>query len=102
LTQRPPKPTLYPYTTLFRSLKMLNGLTLDDWKWNAEQFNKLGEQVKKAGLQLGYHNHNFEFKKIGDTTGYDEFLRLTDPKLVALDRKSTRLNSSHGSISYAV
>ena len=68
---------------MFRA--MLNGLTLDDWKWNAEQFNKIGEQVKKAGLQLGYHNHNFEFKKIGDTTGYDEFLRLTDPQLVALE-----------------
>ncbi len=64
---------------------MLNGLTLDDWKWNAEQFNKIGEQTKKAGLQLGYHNHNFEFRKFGDTTGYDEFLRLTDPELVALE-----------------
>jgi sugar phosphate isomerase/epimerase len=68
---------------MFRN--MLNGLTLDDWKWNAEQFNKLGEQTKKAGLQLGYHNHNFEFRKLGDSTGYDEFLRLTDPELVALE-----------------
>lgn len=68
---------------MFRA--MLNGLTIDDWKWNAEQFNKIGEQVKKAGLQLGYHNHNFEFRKIGDITGYDEFLRLTDPELVALE-----------------
>jgi sugar phosphate isomerase/epimerase len=67
---------------MFRN--MLNGLTLDDWKWNAEHFNKVGEQVKKAGLQLGYHNHNFEFRPIGDTTGYDELLRLTDPELVAL------------------
>ena len=63
-------------------MAMLNGLTLDDWKWNAEQFNKLGEQVKKAGLKLAYHNHNYEFKKLGDTTGYDELLRLTDPELV--------------------
>lgn len=68
---------------MFRA--MLNGLTLDDWKWNAEQFNKIGEQTKKAGLQLGYHNHNFEFRKFGDTTGYDEFLRLTDADLVALE-----------------
>jgi sugar phosphate isomerase/epimerase len=66
-------------------LNMLNSLTLDDWKWNAEQFNKIGEQVKKAGLQLGYHNHNFEFKNYGSTTGYDEFLRLTDPNLVKLE-----------------
>ena len=64
---------------------MLNGLTLDDWKWNAEQFNKMGEPIKKAGLQLGYHNHNFEFRKFGDVTGYDEFLRHTDPELVALE-----------------
>ena len=55
--------------------------TLDDWKWNADQFNKIGEPIKKAGLQLGYHNHNFDFRKIGDTTGYDEFLRLTEPSL---------------------
>ena len=27
-------------------LAVLQGLTLDDWKWNAEQFNKVGEQVK--------------------------------------------------------
>jgi sugar phosphate isomerase/epimerase len=66
-------------------LSILQKLTLDDWKWNAEQFNKVGEQVKKAGLQLGYHNHNFEFKSYGSTTGYDEFIRLTDPNLVKLE-----------------
>jgi sugar phosphate isomerase/epimerase len=66
-------------------LNLLNHLSLDDWKWNAEQFNKIGEETKKAGLQLGYHNHNFEFKSFGDTTGYDEFLRLTDPQLVKLE-----------------
>lgn len=66
-------------------LALLQSLTLDDWKWNSEQFNKVGEQVKKAGLQLGYHNHNFEFKPYGGTTGYDEFIRLTDPNLVKLE-----------------
>ncbi len=66
-------------------LTLLNGLTLDDWKWNAEQFNRVGEQVKKAGLQLAYHNHNFEFRPLGTVTGYDEFLRLTDPELVKLE-----------------
>lgn len=66
-------------------LSLLQGLTLDDWKWNAEQFNKIGEQTKRSGLQLGYHNHNFEFKSYGAVTGYDEFLRLTDPGLVKLE-----------------
>ena len=66
-------------------LEVVKGLTLDDWKWNAEQFNKIGEQVKKAGLQLAYHNHNFEWKSFGSVTAYDEFLRLTDPGLVKLE-----------------
>jgi sugar phosphate isomerase/epimerase len=71
-------------------LALLNSLTLDDWKWNAEQFNKIGEQTKEAGLQLGYHNHNFEFKSYasatdGAVTGYDEFIRPTDPDLVKLE-----------------
>lgn len=66
-------------------LAAIQSLTLDDWKWNAEHFNRIGEQVKKAGLQLGYHNHNFEWKQYGNTTGYDEFLRLTDPGLVKLE-----------------
>jgi sugar phosphate isomerase/epimerase len=66
-------------------LAIVSGLTLDDWKWNAEEFNKIGEQIKRAGLQLGYHNHNFEWKAYGNTTGYDEFLRLTDASLVKLE-----------------
>lgn len=64
---------------------VLQSLTLDDWKWNAEQFNKVGEQIKKAGLQFAYHNHNFEFKPLGERNGYDEILRLTDPELVKLE-----------------
>jgi sugar phosphate isomerase/epimerase len=68
---------------LFRAI--INGLTIDDWEWNADQFNKIGEEVKKAGLELGYHNHNFEFKDYGSTTGYDEFIRLTDPQFVKLE-----------------
>ncbi len=66
-------------------ISLLNGLTLDDWKWNAEQFNQLGAKIKSAGLQLAYHNHNFDFRSYGETTGYDEFLRLTDPDLVKLE-----------------
>jgi len=66
-------------------LEVVKGLTLDDWKWNAEQFNKVGEQIKKAGLQLAYHNHNFEWKSFGGVTGYDELLRLTDSELVKLE-----------------
>ena len=66
-------------------LAVIRGLTLDDWNWNAEQFNKVGEQVKKAGLQLAYHNHNFEWRVYDGVVAYDEFLRLTDPGLLKLE-----------------
>ena len=67
-------------------MAILAAFTLDDYKCSAEQFNKVGEQTKKAGLQLAYHNHNFEFKKFEDgVTGYDEFLRLTNSDLVKLE-----------------
>ena len=77
-----PDPKLGPYAMF---MAVIQGLTLDDFKWNAEQFNKIGAELKKSGLQLAYHNHNFEFKKYGDTTGYDELLRLTDPELVKFE-----------------
>lgn len=60
-------------------------ITLDDWKWNAEQLNKLGELAKKAGLQAGYHNHNMEFRSFNGTIAFDELLKWTDPKLVTIE-----------------
>ncbi|MGZ4813861.1 MAG: sugar phosphate isomerase/epimerase family protein [Terriglobales bacterium] len=60
-------------------------LTLDDWKWNADQFNKLGEKTKTAGLQFGYHNHVHEFKKLDGVVAYDELLKDTDAKLVTME-----------------
>src|SRR3954452_5585004 len=60
-------------------------LTLDDWKWNADLFNKVGEQAKKAGLRFGYHNHHIEFREFGGVTAFDELLRRTDPGLVTIE-----------------
>jgi sugar phosphate isomerase/epimerase len=56
--------------------------SFDDYKRLADLFNKAGEQTNKAGIQYCYHNHNFEFKKYGDTTAYDYLLKALDPKLV--------------------
>jgi sugar phosphate isomerase/epimerase len=64
----------------------LRRLTLDDYKRIAERCNQMGEQAKKAGLQFGYHNHNFEFKPLdGGAIGYDVVLRETDPSLVKFE-----------------
>src|SRR2546422_5891772 len=73
MIRRPPRSTLFPYTTLFRSARALE----------EDVFN---------GLELGRLGHEtVEHRSVAVVREAD------DP-----DRKSTRLNSSHGYISYAV
>jgi sugar phosphate isomerase/epimerase len=59
--------------------------TLDDWRWNADQFNVLGEKVNAAGMKFGYHNHILEFKETDGVIPYAELLRLTDPSKVTME-----------------
>src|SRR3712207_8770393 len=96
MIRRPPRSTLFPYTTLFRSYR---------------------KSARIVGDVLGkYHPH-------GDQSVYDAMVRLAQPWSMRYmlvdghgnfgsidgdspasmrDRKSTRLNSSHANISYAV
>src|SRR5690242_20989545 len=76
MIRRPPRSTLFPYTTLFRSAELL----LDHFHVGR---NLEREMIRREGRGL---------------------LQIHQPHgaLIALDRKSTRLNSSHMSISYAV
>src|SRR5688572_31702910 len=75
MIRRPPRSTLFPYTTLFRSA-LGDGL-VDEDEVALEHPNGGGVELTAALAQDGAHR--------GD-----------------LDRKSTRLNSSHSQISYAV
>ncbi len=78
-----PKPGKFDPKTF---MAQLSALTLDDFKKIAARCNEMGEQAKKAGLQFGYHNHNFEFKPLdGGEIGYDVILRETDPSLVKFE-----------------
>src|SRR3712207_8005908 len=90
MIRRPPRSTLFPYTTLFRS--PLGGV-------EAEGAGRLPEQ--RAGPEVG----------LAVLPGDAEAVRPLGPVLgepaaglrpAHLDRKSTRLNSSHANISYAV
>src|SRR3712207_7885940 len=79
MIRRPPRSTLFPYTTLFRSPWPTAGAgPAQAWRW----------QVR------------------GDLRGFTGAVMLKDRNgkdcLQPLDRKSTRLNSSHANISYAV
>src|SRR5262245_55279749 len=59
--------------------------TLDDYKRHAETFNRAGEACRKAGIQFGYHNHNFEFEAKDGKLPYDLLLEQTDKKLVKME-----------------
>src|SRR2546430_6375682 len=73
MIRRPPRSTLFPYTTLFRSLGVTHALDVGG------QFT-VGET---QALRIGFVVRNIGFP-------------------LQVDRKSTRLNSSHSQISYAV
>src|SRR2546429_9616893 len=79
MIRRPPRSTLFPYTTLFRSYKAFDNMG------GFQRFLGFRPNTKIAVLVFGL------FHGFGLAT-----------KLQELDRKSTRLNSSHGYISYAV
>src|SRR2546430_4306869 len=68
MIRRPPRSTLFPYTTLFRSQQSANGIR---------------ERVQQRPLGISQ-------------------AAIRQPAVRSLDRKSTRLNSSHSQISYAV
>jgi sugar phosphate isomerase/epimerase len=57
-------------------------LTLDDWKWVADQFNQIGEKANAAGLKFAYHNHTHEFTAIDGTLPWELLVKNTDPAKV--------------------
>src|SRR3712207_8572462 len=92
MIRRPPRSTLFPYTTLFRSRyldatdgKLDGSLSRADLKRISEDA-RVSPELRKAARFLV------------ENPGYFERLDTS----VGLDRKSTRLNSSHANISYAV
>jgi sugar phosphate isomerase/epimerase len=56
--------------------------TVDDVKKAADEYNKIGEQAAKAGIQQTLHNENFETSMVGDKRVYDMLFEMLDPKLV--------------------
>src|SRR3712207_6963906 len=88
MIRRPPRSTLFPYTTLFRSLRV-DPLHL----------------LEEPGLPAGEYELRVLVAAIRG--GTERGQRLVHPSLPGpqphrVDRKSTRLNSSHANISYAV
>jgi sugar phosphate isomerase/epimerase len=59
--------------------------TLDAYKKLAARLNHGGQMCKDAGIQLAYHNHDFEFQPMEGSSGYDVLLHDTDKSLVQFE-----------------
>src|SRR5438309_3490206 len=94
MIERHPRSTLFPYTTLFRSKRLL-GQSQSSWMLTRDG-DDLAREV--AGVVAGQKGDGGRhLPRLGGSTE-----RLARGQPVEQDRKSTRLNSSHSSISYAV
>src|SRR5207248_6061628 len=100
LLSPPPTPTLFPYTTLFRSYVYFGDSGLNQIGWDPdlmEFFKRLWPSSHKSYMaQFGGMTRPDWTRFIGTHV----LVRFGKP--VSEDRKSTRLNSSHRTISYAV
>jgi sugar phosphate isomerase/epimerase len=59
--------------------------TADGYRRLAATLNEAGARARRTGLRIAYHNHEFEFAPVGDTTGYDILLGETDPEAVEME-----------------
>jgi sugar phosphate isomerase/epimerase len=59
--------------------------TLEEMKRLAATLNTIGEQIKRGGLQLAYHNYGWDFMEQGGVIPYDIILQETDPALVKME-----------------
>src|SRR3712207_7030517 len=91
MIRRPPRSTLFPYTTLFRS-----GYAIGSGSACASG----GHKASPVLLAMG-RSEREAFSSVRVTVGKDNTAEEVEGFLEA-DRKSTRLNSSHANISYAV
>lgn len=55
------------------------------WKKLAAELTDIGRKLKANDIAFGYHNHNFEFAKAGNRTGYDIMVTESDPAFVSFE-----------------
>src|SRR3712207_8245397 len=100
MIRRPPRSTLFPYTTLFRSYALMEALTVIEGARRQVTIDAM-LPLREADLPKPLVIRRFTYDELWNShpTMHDRIAHLKD---TSTDRKSTRLNSSHANISYAV
>ena len=71
-----------------------------DWVSAATQLNSIAERVDKAGMLMGFHNHQFEFKEIDGVLVYDKLMETLDPKLVRMQFQVAVISAGYEAATY--
>jgi sugar phosphate isomerase/epimerase len=74
--------------------------TMDDVKRAADDYNKIGEQAQKAGIQQALHNETFETSMVGDKRVYDTLFEMLDPKLVKFQFQISTIAQGFDAVEY--
>src|SRR5712671_5265431 len=74
--------------------------TMDDVKRAADEYNKMGEQSAKAGIQQGLHNEGFELSMVDGRRTYDLLLELLDPKAVQFQFQVSTISHGYDAAEY--
>src|SRR3712207_8827970 len=101
MIRRPPRSTLFPYTTLFRSNYLLVDSTYMKqigWKTTKLVAAKMSGAAGSSKTWIDWSEARVKTSGMSLKYPYTVLINLRD----ILDRKSTRLNSSHANLSYAV
>src|SRR3712207_9453415 len=102
MIRRPPRSTLFPYTTLFRSRQQT--IAAPDGQVRGGRVVEAPAEVDQGTLEVGVRSRGVGARRTvsHQTIPAGSGDRCARGRLPPPDRKSTRLNSSHANISYAV
>jgi sugar phosphate isomerase/epimerase len=74
--------------------------TMEDVKRAADEYNKMGEQAAKAGIQQGLHNEDFELTMVDGQRTYDLLFKFLDPKLVKFQFQVSTISQGYDAAEY--
>ena len=74
--------------------------TLSDYQASAGKLNKAAGKIKQAGMQTGFHNHEFEFAALDGQLIYDALMQAFDPNLVKMQFQTEVINLGYKAADY--
>lgn len=74
--------------------------TMDDVKRLADEYNRIGEQAAKAGIQQGLHNEVFEMSMVGNQRAYDLLFKFLDPRYVKFQFQISTISQGFHAVHY--